>query len=382
MADPTNNNISNKSKRTEYLSVTQLMILQFKKHRLANYALVGLVIMYSMAIISEFIAPYNSITLLSGYTNVPPSTVHWFDENGNWFGPYVYALDKEIDKVTYQTTLVEITAVKHPIKFFLRSWEYKILGVIKTDIHLFGLETQNKDGGDEPEAVIVLFGTDNAGRDIFSRTIIGSRVSLFIGLTGVFISFILGSFMGGISGYFGGTVDNIIQRVIEILMSIPTIPLWIVLSAAIPRYWSVTATYFAITVVLAVVGWTGLARVVRGKLLSLREIDFVLAAKACGSSDIHAIVTHLLPNFLSYLIVSITIAIPGMILAETALSFIGLGMQDPAVSWGVLLQDTMNFTALVQYPWKMIPAIFVVLVVMMYNSVGDGLRDAADPYSL
>lgn len=269
MADPTNNNISNKSKRTEYLSVTQLMILQFKKHRLANYALVGLVIMYSMAIISEFIAPYNSITLLSGYTNVPPSTVHWFDENGNWFGPYVYALDKEIDKVTYQTTLVEITAVKHPIKFFLRSWEYKILGVIKTDIHLFGLETQNKDGGDEPEAVIVLFGTDNAGRDIFSRTIIGSRVSLFIGLTGVFISFILGSFMGGISGYFGGTVDNIIQRVIEILMSIPTIPLWIVLSAAIPRYWSVTATYFAITVVLAVVGWTGLARVVRGKLLSL-----------------------------------------------------------------------------------------------------------------
>ena len=368
--------------RTEYLSVTQLMVLRFKKHRLANYALIGLIIMYLIAIFSEFLAPYDPAALLSGYTNVPPSTIHWRDEDGNWVGPYVYPLVKEIDKETFQTTLIENTEEKYPIGFFVRTWDYKLLGIIETNIHLFGIEALENATDDEIPAVVVLFGTDNAGRDIFSRTMVGSRVSLFIGLTGVFISFILGCIIGGISGYFGGVIDEGIQRLIDILLSIPTIPLWIVLSAAIPREWSVVQTYFAITVVLAVVGWTGLARVVRGKLLSLREIDFVLAAKACGASDMFSIVYHLLPNFLSYLIVNITIAIPGMILAETALSFIGVGMQDPAVSWGVLLQDTMNFTALVNYPWKMIPAIFVVLAVMMYNSVGDGVRDAADPYSL
>ena len=367
--------------RTEYLSVTQLMVLRFKKHRLAVYALIGLVFMYFIALISDFIVPYNPVTLLSGYTNVPPSKIHWRDQDGSWVGPYIYPFEKEIDPKTFQTTLVENAGVKYPVRFFVHSWDYKILGIFNTNIHLFGLGSQPVEDQDTI-VYLTLFGTDNAGRDIFSRTLMGSKVSLFIGLTGVFIAFILGCLIGGISGFFGGFVDEVIQRFIEILLSIPTIPLWIVLSAAIPREWSVVKTYFAITVVLAVVGWTGLARVVRGKLLSLREIDFVLAAKACGSSDIFSIVNHLLPNFLSYLIVNITIAIPGMILAETALSFIGVGMHDPAVSWGVLLQDTMNFTALVKYPWKLIPGIFVVLVVMMYNSVGDGLRDAADPYSL
>lgn len=339
--------------------------------------------MYVVAIISDFLVPYKPTALLSGHTNVPPSKIHWRAEDGSWVGPYVYTLEKEIDKNTFQTTLVENTEVKYPIKLFVRSWDYRFLGLFKTNIHLFGFEDLGPEAEEaETFPVITLFGTDNAGRDIFSRTLIGSRVSLFIGLTGVFISFVLGCLIGGISGYFGGVVDELIQRLIDILLSIPTIPLWIVLSAAIPRDWSVVQTYFAITVVLAVVGWTGLARVVRGKLLSLREIDFVLAAKACSSFDIFAIVNHLLPNFLSYLIVNVTIAIPGMILAETALSFIGVGMHDPAISWGVLLQDTMNFTALVNYPWKLIPGIFVVLVVMMYNAVGDGLRDAADPYSL
>jgi len=359
------------------------MVLRFKKHRLANYALFGLAIMYFIAIISDFIVPYRPTAMLSGYTNVPPSNIHWVDEDGSLVRPYVYPLGKEIDKETYQTTLVENTEVKYPIYFFVSSWEYKFLGLIKTNIHLFGIESQDPETEEvENPAFINLFGTDNAGRDIFSRTITGSKVSLFIGLTGVFISFILGCMIGGISGFFGGVADEVIQRLIDILLCIPTIPLWIVLSAAIPREWSVVQNYFAITVVLAVVSWTGLARVVRGKLLSTREIDFVLAAKACGSSDMFAITNHLLPNFLSHLIVSITIAIPSMILAETALSFIGVGMQDPAVSWGVLLQDTMNFTALVKYPWKLIPGIFVVLTVMMYNSVGDGIRDAADPYSL
>ena len=367
--------------RTEYLSVTQLMVLRFKKHRLANYALVGLIIMYMIALISDFLVPYDPTALLSGYTNVPPTKIHWWGDDGRWIGPHIYPLEKEIDPVTFQTTLVENKEVIYPLSFFVRSWNYRLLGVFRTNIHLFGIKKQDTDG-QGPPAYITLFGTDNSGRDVFSRTLMGSKVSLFIGLTGVFISFILGCIIGGISGFFGGLLDEIIQRLIEILLSIPTIPLWIVLSASIPKEWSVLQTYFAITVVLAVVGWTGLARVVRGKLLSLREIDFVLAAKACGSSDMFSIVNHLLPNFFSYLIVNITISIPGMILAETALSFIGVGMQDPAVSWGVLLQDTMNFTALVNYPWKLIPGIFVVLTVMMYNSVGDGLRDAADPYSL
>jgi len=231
------------------------------------------------------------------------------------------------------------------------------------------------------EKPFFLFGGDRLGRDLYTRTMIGMRISLFIGLGGVFFSFILGCLFGGISGYFGGLIDNVIQRMIDVLLSIPTIPLWMALAAAIPRDWTVIQTYFAITIVLAIVGWAGLARVVRGKLLALREEDYILAAQIAGVKESKIITTHLLPNFFSYLIVHLTLAIPATILGETALSFLGLGIQPPAVSWGSLLKDAQDLVTVAERPWQLIPGAFVVFAVLMFNFIGDGLRDAADPYS-
>jgi peptide/nickel transport system permease protein len=236
--------------------------------------------------------------------------------------------------------------------------------------------------GVEAPAEVFLFGTDSIGRDLFSRTLYAARLSLSVGLVGVTVSFLLGVIFGGISGYFGGAIDTVIQRVIEFLISVPTIPLWIALGAALPRDWSVTRIYFGIVVILSLVGWGGLARVVRGKLLELRELDYVQAARVAGVSEADIIRIHLLPNFASYLIVYVTLAIPDMILAETALSFLGLGLRAPAVSWGVLLEKAQNIHSVAIYWWTIIPAIFVVVTVLAFNFLGDGLRDAADPYRL
>ena len=252
----------------------------------------------------------------------------------------------------------------------MRADPYKLWGVIRTDLHLFG----TRDG----EAF--LLGTDRLGRDMLSRVIHGARISLSIGLLGVLISFVLGCILGGVSGYYGGTVDLIVQRTIEFIISIPTIPLWMALSAALPANWPALRVYFAITVILALQGWAGLARVVRGKLLELREEEFVMAARIAGQGGGAIIRRHLLPSFMSYLIVNITLAIPGMILGETALSFLGLGLRPPVVSWGVLLKDAQNFRTVSIHPWLLIPGIFVVVTVLMFNFLGDGLRDAADPY--
>jgi len=238
------------------------------------------------------------------------------------------------------------------------------------DIHLFGVKKEE----------IFLFGTDNLGRDLFSRNIYAARISLSIGLVGVALSFLLGCILGGLSGYYGGTTDMIVQRGVEFLISIPTIPLWMGLSAALPAQWSPIKVYFGITIILSIVGWCGLARVVRGKLLELREEDFTMAAKIAGTSDRGIIVRHLLPSFLSYLIVSVTLAVPRMILGETALSFLGLGLRAPVVSWGVLLKNAQNFRSVALHPWLLIPGLFVIIVVLSFNFLGDGLRDAADPY--
>lgn len=358
---------------TQTLSLGRLMWRRFKRHRLARVALYVLGFFYVIAIFADFFAPYNSDTRFRGIQNAPPSTIHFIDDTGNLRAPFVYARDRTRDPQTFRPIFTEITDTPYTVRFFVRGDRYKFLGFIESDLHFFGTE----------EGVpINLFGTDDVSRDLFSRVIHGARISLFIGFGGVFLSFILGCVIGGISGYLGGRVDELIQRLIDLLISIPTLPLWMALTAAIPRNWSVTQTYFALTLVLSAVGWMGLARVVRGKLLSMRELDFVTASKLAGGGDLYVITRHLLPNFASHLIVTITLAIPGMILGETALSFIGLGMQDPAVSWGVLLQETLNFTAIAQQPWKLIPAVFVVITILMFNYVGDGLRDAADPYAL
>ena len=356
----------------EYLSRGKLIRRRFWRHRLARLGLPVLIALYLMAIFADFIAPYPADQRLKGYKDAPPSTIR-FGVDGNIFQPYVYPRKREFHPKTFREIYTEAQDQERPIHFFVRGEPYKILGLIELDLRLFGVDGDTN---------ITLFGTDTVSRDLFSRTVIAARVSLFVGLGGVAISFVLGCLIGGVSGYVGGIVDEIIQRIIDLLIAIPTLPLWMVLSAAIPRQWPVAQTYFAITVVLSIVGWTGLARVVRGKLLSLRDLDFVVASKLCGGSDLYIINRHLLPNFASHLIVSLTLAIPGMILGETALSFIGLGMQEPGVSWGVLLQDTMNFGALVHQPWKLIPGVFIIVTVLMFNFVGDGLRDAADPYSL
>ena len=349
----------------------QLMWRKLKKHKLAMTAVPMLGILYFIAIFCEFVGPYGAFTRFPDYLNAPPQRIRFISEDeGFKLRPFVYDLEREIDPVTYQRTFILKKDTKHNIRLFAHGEAYKLWGLIRSDIHLFVSEN----------GPVFLFGTDRLGRDLFSRIMYASRISLTIGLVGVSLTFIFGSMLGGIAGYFGGTADSIIMRSVDLLISIPRIPLWMALSAALPRDWSVIKTYFAITIVLSIIGWTSLARVVRGKLLVLREEDFTMAAKISGASSTKIITTHLLPSFFSYLIVNLTLAIPQMILGETALSFLGLGLQPPAVSWGTLLQDAQNFRSVAHNPWLLIPCLFVIITVLAFNCLGDGLRDAADPY--
>ncbi len=348
----------------------QLMWRKFKRHTLAIIGGTILLIGYLVAILAPFIAPY-STRQRSDYLYLSPQKVHIFHE-GKLHRPFVYGIEKEADPETWEWIFTEDKETIYPIRFFVRGADYKLLGFIKMNIHLFGVA---EDG------FIALLGTDDLGRDVFSRTVQAASVSMSVGLVGVFFSFILGCILGGISGFYGGIVDVIIQRVIEFLTSIPTIPLWMALSAAVPPHWDPLKVYFGITVILSLSGWCGLARVVRGKLLELREEDFVTAARVAGTNDWQIITIHLLPSFMSYLIVDLTLAIPGMILGETALSFLGLGLRPPTVSWGVLLKRAQNVRTVALYPWLLAPAFLVIITVLAFNFVGDGLRDAADPYA-
>lgn len=354
------------------VSQWQLVWRAFRKHKLAMVGIAVLIVMYSVAIFAEFIAPYDPAMRSSQHVNLAPQRVHIISDEGLQ-RPFVYGLTRERDPVSFEMVTQVDYDVRIPLAFFVAGKPYKLFGLFETDVHLFGVP-------EDSDGTVFLFGTDQLGRDIFSRVVYGTRLSLSIGLIGVFLSLVLGVVIGGVSGYFGGTVDNIIQRVIEFLMSIPTIPLWMGLAAALPANWSIIQTYLAITVILSVTGWTSMARVIRGRILSLREEDFISAAKAFGANDNLIIFRHLVPNCLSYILVHVTLAIPGMILGETALSFLGLGLRAPAISWGVLLQNSQNVRALASYPWYFIPVIFVVITVMAFNFVGDGLRDAADPY--
>jgi peptide/nickel transport system permease protein len=355
--------------RYYYASQSELIWWRFTRHKAAVVSAVLLILLYLGAIFAGFVTPYRPDTRFANFQSAPPTKVRFIRPDGG-IGPFVYAIDREINPATFRWTFTENTSQIYPVRFFVKGEPYKILGLINTDIHLFGVEG----------APVFLFGTDRLSRDLFTRTWAGASISLSIGLVGVALSFVLGILLGGVSGYFGGVVDDMIQRVIDFLLAIPGLPLWMTLAAALPRNWPVVKMYFAITVILSILGWCGLARVVRGKILQLREEDYTLAAQGAGASDWRIITRHLLPGFTSHLIVSITFSIPGMILSETALSFIGLGMQPPAVSWGVLLQDAQNLTAVAHEPWLLIPALFVIGTVILFNFVGDGLRDAADPY--
>jgi peptide/nickel transport system permease protein len=360
--------------RIHIASQWQLIWWRFRRHKLALFSAIVLAFIYLIVLFAEFLAPYEPDDFSARYTYAPPQTLHLFDNSSGTlnFSPYVNDYKVEVDPAALRRTFVLDTEKKVPVRFFVQGWPYKLFGLIPTNIHLIGPATS----GDR----IYLLGADEVGRDVFSRIIYGTRVSMTIGLVSVAISLVLGVFLGGISGYYGGWIDNLIQRVIDFLRSLPTIPLWLGLAAAFPITWGPLQIYFAITLILSLIGWTALARVVRGRFLALRTEDFVMAARLDGASQMSVIFEHMLPAFYSHIIASITLAIPQVILAETALSFLGLGLRPPVVSWGVLLQDAQNIRAVATAPWLLTPAIGVVLAVLALNFLGDGLRDAADPY--
>ena len=348
----------------------QLVWWKFRKHKMALVAGVVLGIMYFIAAFCEFLSPYLPGTRFPEYLFAPPQRVRLLS-SAEGFGPYVYGLVRGRDPETFRRTFTIDREQRFNVRFFVRAEEYRLWGLFKSDIHLFGSD----------DGPVLLFGAERLGRDVFSRILYGARISLSVGLVGILFTFVFGMTLGGLSGYLGGTVDTVIQRLVDLLISIPTIPLWMALAAALPRDWPAVRIYFGIVIIFSMIGWTGLARVIRGKLLALREEDFVMAGRIAGATQSAIIGRHLLPSFASYIIVSLTLAIPQTILGETALSFLGLGLQPPVVSWGVLLQDAQNVQAIAHHGWLLIPCLFVIVTVLMFNFLGDGLRDAADPYT-
>jgi peptide/nickel transport system permease protein len=363
--------------REERISVAtqrQLVWWRFRKHKLAMAGGVIVALFYLVALAADFLAYADPGASDAQLALVPPQRVHFFD-NGD-FGLYVHPVKGERDPVTFKRVYVLDDTQKVPVRLFASGYEYKFLGVIPMDTHLIGTE------GVPAGQAIHLFGTDPLGRDIFSRLLLATRTSLLIGLAGVALSIILGVVLGGLSGFYGGVVDTVIQRIIEILRSIPTIPLWMGLAAAMPRDWGVLKVYFVLTLILSLIGWTELGRVVRGRLLQIRGEDFVTAAELVGARPRRIIFVHMVPLFASHIIAATTLALPLMIVAETSLSFLGLGLRPPAVSWGVMLQQAQNVQAVALSPWMLIPVVPVVLVILAFNFLGDGLRDAADPYDI
>lgn len=360
--------------RVEIASQWQLMWWKFRKHKAAMAGGIITILIYLIAIFAEFLAPFDTERFSAQHTYAPPTPLHLFETTaeGTHFNPYVNGYTVEVDPVALRRTFVVDPETKHYVSFLVEGTPYKLFGLIDMNVHLIGPE--------DPDAPMYLLGADRLGRDLLSRLIYGTRISMTIGLVGVAMSFVLGILLGGISGFYGGAIDNLIQRVIEFIRSIPSVPLWMALAAAVPSNWSPLRIYFMITIILSFIGWTGLARVVRGRFLAMRTEDFVLAARLDGSSELRTIWKHMVPSFFSHIIASLTLAIPGMIIAETALSFLGLGLRPPVVSWGVLLQEAQNIRSVATAPWLLIPGLAVVVTVLALNFFGDGLRDAADPY--
>ena len=350
----------------------QLMWWRFRKHKLAVVSLCVLIFAYLTIVLAEFTAPYDPYEITEMATMQPPQPVHLFDEEWNFQGPFVYGMKRTRDLETAAVVYTVDTDDIVPLRFLTQGSDYLFWGLIPGSIHLFGAE--------DPDAHIYLLGTDTLGRDLLSRLIHGGRTTLTIGILGVFFSFLIGITLGSISGYYGGRIDAAIQRLMEFIRSIPTIPLWMGLAAALPVEWDPLFVYFLITILLSLISWTYLARTVRGSFLSLRGEDYVLAARLLGASEQRIILKHMLPAMTSYIIAAVTLSVPEMILGETALSFLGLGLRPPVVSWGVLLQEAQSLRVIVQAPWLLLPGLAIVIIVLSFNFLGDGLRDAADPY--
>jgi len=366
----TTEELSPEQERFYQASQWQIMWWKFKRHKLAVWSGVVLILFYLCVPFAEIIAPYTANTRDSQHLYAPPQSLHLFHE-GQFVGPFVYGMKSEIDLNSMKWVFSEDRTDVQPIRYFCFGDEYQFWGLWGGSFHLFC----PAEGG-----TLFLLGTDRLGRDMFSGLVYGARLSLTVGLVGVTISIVLGLFFGGIAGYFGGIADNLIQRVIEIMRSLPELPLWMALSAALPVTWSPVWIYFGLTIILGLLDWPGLARAVRSKLLSLREEEYAKAAVLMGAKPKRVITRHLLPGFSSHVIASATLSIPSMILGETALSFLNLGLRRPSVSWGVLLNEAQNISVVTVYPWLMAPVIPIIIVVLAFNFLGDGLRDAADPY--
>jgi peptide/nickel transport system permease protein len=351
----------------------QLIWWRFRRHKLAVVSAIIVFAFYGLAAFADFFAYAPPFDTQAARSYIPPQSIHWFDADGH-FRPHVYALKGKRDLRTFKLSYAPDPNETREVVLFARGYPYRLFGLFPTDIHLLGVSGGNGNGA------LFLFGTDQLGRDVFSRLVLATRTSLTIGLVGVVLSLVLGVLLGGISGLYGGWVDVVVQRVIEILRSIPTIPLWMGLAAAVPASWSPEQVFFAITLIISLIGWTELARVVRGRFLSLREEDFITAAELAGASRLRIIFKHMVPSFLSHIIAAVSLALPAMIISETTLSFLGLGLRPPAISWGVMLQDAQNLETLALAPWLLVAAVPVIVVILAFNFLGDGLRDAADPY--
>jgi len=362
--------MSAEQERYYLASQWRMMWWKLRRHRLAVISGAVLMVLYASILVSEFLAPYALNSRHNDFIYAPPQGIHLFHD-GRFVGPFTYGYDYRLDMKTLQRVYTVNTSKVEPLRFFCRGDEYWFWGLIEGNLHL---------ACPAEHGTFFLLGTDRLGRDMLSRILYGARISLTIGIVGISISFLIGLTLGGLAGYYGGWIDSLVQRLIEIIRSFPELPLWMALSAILPVTWSPLWVYFGITIILGMIDWTGLGRAVRSKLLALREEDFATAAMLMGASPRRIIVRHLLPSFMSHLIASATLSIPSMILGETALSFLGLGLRPPITSWGVLLNEAQNINVVALYPWLMIPVIPVIIVVLAFNFLGDGLRDAADPY--
>ena len=362
--------LTREQERIYMASQWRMMWIRFRRHKLAVWSGALLAAFYFSILISEFIAPYNLHSRDVDHIFAPPQAVHLFHD-GRFVGPFTYGLKYHLNMDTLKREYADDTTKLNRLRFFCLGDPYKYWGLVDMRFHL----VCPAKGG-----TLFLLGTDRLGRDMFSRIVMGARISLTVGLIGISVSFILGMLVGGLAGYYGGWVDNLTQRSIEVIRSFPELPLWMALSAALPVTWSPLLVYFGITLILGLLDWTGLARAVRSKLLAVREEDFVAAARLMGARPGRIIWRHMMPSFMSHLIASATLSIPSMILGETALSFLGLGLRPPITSWGVLLSEAQNINVVALYPWLMLPVVPVIVVILAFNFLGDGLRDAADPY--